>query len=294
MSNITDEELLHELKKRFQQNKRTLTELNLLNEQLLSVNKKLAESEALKSHFISHITNELVNPFASILALTKNMLGMTAKDWDKMRSMIAHIHAEAFSLDFQLKNIFAAARLEAGEAYPLLVSTNINSLTEAVKSDFDHELREKNLNLQIEFLPENPGAEIVFLTDAEKLRLVVANLLSNAIKYSHFGGQINIKVEEKEPGLVICVVDNGAGISPENLDIIFDRFQRCDSGINSINRGHGLGLSVTKAYLDLLEGQIDVQTEKEQYSRFTITIPQNPDQSDSGLMEDDGLFFEKV
>jgi len=118
MYKITDEELLQELEKRFSENKNSIKELQKLTKQLKEVNGRLEESESLKSHFISNITNEIINPFAAILGLSRNILDVKKEDWNKVISMVQMIHSEAFHLDFQLKNIFAAAKLEAGDWMP--------------------------------------------------------------------------------------------------------------------------------------------------------------------------------
>ena len=119
MSDLTDKELIDELKKRFEVNKQTLNEVQELNDELRKVNRKLEDSEALKSHFISNITNEIINPFASILALSKNILSVDKENWKKVITMVSLIYSEAFNLDFQLRNIFVAAKLEAGEVFQL-------------------------------------------------------------------------------------------------------------------------------------------------------------------------------
>ena len=113
MNKLTDEELIEELRRRMTTNTRSLEELKELNEKLLEVNKKLEESEALKSHFISNITNEIINPFTSILGLSRSILAVKKENWKKVISMVALIHSEAFNLDFQLRNIFLAAKIEA-------------------------------------------------------------------------------------------------------------------------------------------------------------------------------------
>jgi len=108
MNKLKDEELIEELRIRMKEKTDALNELKSLNEKLKIVNKKLEESEAMKTHFISNITNEIVNPFASILGLSKNILSVNKENWKKVFSMVAMIHTEAFSLDFQLKNVFAS------------------------------------------------------------------------------------------------------------------------------------------------------------------------------------------
>ncbi len=149
MNKLTDEELIEELRMRMTENTRSLEELKELNEKLIEVNKKLEESEALKSHFISNITNEIVNPFASILGLSKSILSVKKEDWKKVFSMVAMIQTEAFSLDFQLKNVFAAAKIEAGEVYPEIGNVDIQNLVKSVTDSFRIEAQKKKVTFDI-------------------------------------------------------------------------------------------------------------------------------------------------
>ena len=136
MSDLSDEELIEELKKRFDLNKDAFNEVQDLNKELIQVNKKLEDSEALKSHFISNITNEIINPFASILALSKNILSVEKENWKKVFSMVSLIYSEAFNLDYQLRNIFVAAKLEAGEISPEILNVDVKHVIESVIESF--------------------------------------------------------------------------------------------------------------------------------------------------------------
>ena len=294
MSDLSDKELIDELKKRFENNKRTLEEVQSLNEELKKVNRKLEDSEALKSHFISNITNEIINPFASILALSKNILSVEKENWKKVISMVSLIYSEAFNLDFQLRNIFVAAKLEAGEIFPEILNVDIKHLIESVIESFKYECKKKKLKIEFEFkIQTEYNKPFFFKTDPEKLRLILSNLLSNAVKFSHDDNIINIIAVLEGENLVVSVRDHGTGISLENQKIIFDRFKRLDSGINSIHRGHGLGLSINKALLDLLNGSIDIQSELEQGANFTFSIPENDSQVSGFAFDGNELFFDE-
>jgi len=274
MSNIviTDELLIEELKIRFQEKKRSLQKLEKLTKELKEVNKKLAESEALKSHFISNITNEIVNPFTSIVILSKNILSVKEGDWDKVKRMASLIHSEAFNLDFQLKNIFAAAEIEAGELYMEVSNVNVDLSIEALLESFLPETSKKQLTF--EFIKEQPEDDnLIFKIDSEKLRLILSNLVDNAIKFSK-NNKIIVKRWIENNTLFVSVQDFGIGISENNQKIIFDRFKRLDSGINSLNRGHGLGLSINKALLDFLNGTIDISSKKSFGTTFLVSIPE--------------------
>ncbi|MBS3771213.1 MAG: hypothetical protein KGY70_13145, partial [Bacteroidales bacterium] len=95
MSELTDQELMDELKERFDQNKKSLEQIQKLYDELKEVNKKLEDSESLKSHFISNITNEIINPFSSIMGLAKNIMSLEEPDWKQVKSMVSMIYYEA-------------------------------------------------------------------------------------------------------------------------------------------------------------------------------------------------------
>jgi signal transduction histidine kinase len=293
MSDLTDKELIDELKKRFLQNKEALEEVQDLNIKLKKVNRKLEDSESLKGHFISNITNEIINPFASILALSKNILSVKKENWKKVFSMVSLIYSEAFNLDFQLRNIFVAAKLEAGEIFPEILNVDVKHLMESVVESFKYETKKKKIKIDFQFnIKEEENKIFFFKTDPEKLKLIISNLLSNAIKFSSEGSEIIIKAGIDKNNLVVSVKDFGSGITQENQKIIFDRFNRIDSGINSIHRGHGLGLSINKALLDLLTGKIDIKSQVGKGTDFTISIPENESQVSGFAFDGNELFFE--
>jgi signal transduction histidine kinase len=275
MSKLTDQELIVELQKRFEENTKSIQELKDLTEELKVVNRKLEESEALKSHFISNITNEIINPFTSILGLSRNILAVKKENWKKVISMVALIHSEAFNLDFQLRNIFLAAKIEAGEIYPEILNVDLKNLIKNILDAFRIESKKKNISIDFQFdIKPEKGIVFYFKTDPEKIRLALANLISNAIKFSYDDSKIVIRASKIKDIVNISVQDFGTGISEANQKIIFDRFKRLDSGINSLNRGHGLGLSINKAVIDLLQGKIEIKSEVNKGATFTLLVPE--------------------
>jgi signal transduction histidine kinase len=291
MNNLTDEELLEELKLRFKEKKESLTELRRLTKELKEVNKKLTESESLKSHFISNITNEIINPFTSILGLSKTILEVKRNDWEKVYQMAKLIFTEAFSLDFQLKNIFAAAEIEAGETQPHFLNVDISNLISSIIESFRSIADKKHVEIIFHDEISAKTGKKNFRTDAEKIQLMISNLVDNAIKFSSAANKVEIKAIVDDGNLIVAVKDYGIGISKENQKIIFDRFKRLDTGINSINRGHGLGLSINKAFLDMLDGKIEVNSQRLKGSIFTITIPESTMAVVEGFASEGNEFF---
>jgi len=293
MKKLSDEELINELTKRFEENRKAFQELKDLNEELRVVNKKLEESESLKSHFISNITNEIVNPFTSIIGLSRTILDVDKENWKKVVSMVALIHSEAFHLDFQLRNIFVAAKIEAGEINPEFVVADLRNLMDGVVGNFTHEARKKRCVIKLVFAIEGYSGvgRYDFITDPEKFKLILSNLLSNAVNFSYEDGEVVVTVTRDADILKVVVQDFGQGISELNQQIIFDRFKRIDSGINSLNRGHGLGLSINKALLDVLNGRIEVVSSLGHGSTFSVFIPEASAAGSGGYASDADEFF---
>ncbi len=275
MNQYSDKELIQELNKRLKQKQVAIKEAEKLNDQLKNVNQKLEEAEALKSHFISNIRNQIINPFASILGLSKNIMLLNKDDLEKVKKMSKMIYAEAFELDFQLKNIFAAAKIEAGDSHPEILRVNIIELIENVIFTFKHRADEKQIKVKlINEIECDESEKKYFNTDPLKFQLILSNLLSNAIEYSSAANKVEVITKCDNNKLMLIVKDYGIGIDEVDQRIIFDRFKRLDTSINSINRGHGLGLSVTKSLVDILEGEIHLHSQKTQGSVFTVTLPE--------------------
>ncbi len=293
MTNLSDKQLLKELRDRLQERTKYEHEIKVLSQELQLITTRYKESEALKSHFISNISNEIVNPFTSILGLSKSILAVEKNDWKKVVSMVALIHSEAFNLDFQLKNIFVAAKIEAGEVTPNIAKVNVRNIIQTMIESFGLVARKMGIEIEFNFdIAYGFGKNFYFKTDSEKLKLIMSNMLNNALKYSYKDSKVIITVTADEEFLTISVQDFGTGISEKNQKIIFERFKRLDSGINSINRGHGLGLSITKALLDVMGGSIEIDSKKGEGSTFTVLIPEAKNVVDGFSGEGNDIFFD--
>lgn len=262
-----------------------------MNENLVSLNQRLVDAEQMKSNFISNISNEILNPFTSILGLSKNILEVKKEDWKKVITMVAMIHSEAFNLDFQLKNIFAASRIEAGEVFPEISNIDIKGLILDIIDSFKYEAHKKTIKLQCKFATTDKNKQYYFQCDSEKIRLILSNLLSNAIKFSKDNGTIIINTRIKDNEMACSVQDFGEGISPENQQIIYNRFNRSDSGINTAFRGHGLGLSINKAMIEILHGTIAFKTSPGNGTKFIVTLPRLEGESEGITLDGNELLF---
>jgi len=259
-----------------------------LRKQVLGLNEKLKESDAFKGHFISNITNEIINPFTSILGISKGIISLDETRIGQIHSMANLIYNEAFDLDFQLQNIFAAAKIESGEVFLELSSINpeehINDIIDSLR------FKSEKKSQFIELVCQN-NIDYNFITDIEKFDIIIKNIISNAIIFGEEKTKITINITQQENSLVIDIINKGDVIDVEDINLIFNRFKKLDNTINSINQGHGLGLSVCKAYLEFLEGNITVESLKETGTKFTIIISP-AENTETSLIRDDDLFID--
>lgn len=270
-----------------------ISNLKAENEELVrslyKVNEKLHDSEKLKGHFISNITNEIVNPFASVLALAENIRELKEGEIEYAHRLAELIYEEAFHLDFQLKNIFAAALIEAGTEESKLSNISLPDMAEHIRQYFNSQLKKKEITLLIEIIlgDENEmDNRESFTSDKAKLDLIIKNLISNAIKYSPNQSVINLDFVLGNGTLSIEISDHGKGIHQDDRKIVFDRFKQLDEKINSINTGHGLGLSIVQAYTELLGGKVIMNDNFEGGVRIMVTIPEGSETEDWDDLED--------
>ncbi len=271
--------------------RKQISELRRENEELVrtlyKVNEKLRDSEKLKGHFISNITNEILNPFASVLALAENIRQLNEGEMTVAHRMAELIFEEAFHLDFQLKNIFAAALIEAGLDNLKLSVISFNDMGNQMNRYFRSQLNKKNIHFVVSFTNEMmPDMPVSFTSDREKLDLILKNLISNSIKFSPEGSVIELDFILGREKLSMEVSDHGKGIHPEDRKIIFDRFKQLDEKINSINTGHGLGLSIVQAYTEMLGGTVNLNDNRDGGIRIMISVPESSDADEWDDLED--------
>lgn len=278
---ISDEELLAELKLRFEQNNKALSDLTVVNRKLLDLNHRLQDSETLKSNFLSNIRNEINNPLNAIMGMADQITQATADD--AIRQFADTIAFEAQCLDFQLKNIFMAAELEAGDLIPEPARVDVCNLLASVVESHTQAATSKNIRI----IHTCAVTELkTFCTDAAKLHLIISNLLANAIEFSHNGDTVTFNTAMQDDCLQLQVIDTGIGIAAQDFQRIFDRLVQLDTGTQRQHHGHGLGLSVVKSLLDLLGGSINVQSRPESGTIFTVMLPEL--QQDEEMMFADG------
>lgn len=232
--------------------------------QLLEKEKGLNE---LKSRFVTTASHEFRTPLATILT-SISLVGKYKKedDQDKREKHITRIKSTVNNLTQILSDFLSIDRLEEGHVKNNPTEMNLKVFIEDLKEEMNTFLK-PNQEIVIDYNYEN---QIIFL-DSHCLKNSLINLVSNAIKYSEENKQITIKVQSNNGNLKIDVIDQGIGIPIEDQPYLFDRFYRAGNAINI--QGTGLGMSIIKRYVDIMNGTIDFVSEKDKGSVFTIEFP---------------------
>lgn len=255
-----------------------------LQKELALVNEKLIMSEDIKTHFLSNIRNEIINPVSALLELSQALVQHSDAAAARLAGLIFD---ESHKLNFQMRNILASAELEAGEATLNVSLVNPLSLVQAAVTSFSKTMDRKSIEVEISGI----AADAQFFTDAEKLDLIIHNLISNAIQFSFKGGKIEIRLAIIKDTLNISVRDFGIGISQKDQDEVFSRFIQLHRGTTKPYPGHGLGLSLTSALLEVLQGSMAMESKPEKGSTFCVSMPQAQVAADDFSMSSMGNEF---
>ncbi|MDQ3392747.1 MAG: HAMP domain-containing histidine kinase, partial [Bacteroidota bacterium] len=232
------------------------------------LNRRLIKAEKMKSSFLSNIRNEINNPLTAILGFSGNIMSGAIKGED-LTKYSSHIYQEAFNLDYQLKNIFAAAEIEAGEVIPHAAEINIYEFVKEQVRYLEPRIRLRNIAIIINVDEE----ATVFNTDATILQTILVNLLANAIEFSPMGEQVKVHGKIQGGNLVLTVEDKGPGMSEHEQKYIFERFHQLEEGPTKKHPGHGLGLSIVKEMIDISKGNIYVVSNKNEGTCITVNLP---------------------
>jgi PAS domain S-box-containing protein len=228
----------------------------------------LAASRA-KSDFLARMSHELRTPLAAILGYGELLHdGITGPVTSEQKKQLNRIRSSANHLLSIIDEILTLARAEAGKEKVNLQEVDLNELLDSVGSMAEPLAQAKGLEFQLH--KSTNGATLV--TDPIKLRQVLLNLLSNAVKYTE-SGQVTVETALDGGDVRFTVRDTGVGVGEEHLEKIFEPFWQVEATTTRRAGGTGLGLAVTRQFVDLLGGRIAVQSELGKGSSFTVFLP---------------------
>ena len=253
--------------------KEDITEKKKLMEDLIKAKEKAEESDRLKTAFLANMSHEIRTPMNGILGFT-DLLKEPSLSGEAKKEYIRIIERSGTRMLNTINDIIDISKIESGQMMASISETNITELIEHIFSFFKPTIEQKG----IQFLLKNslPLNEANIKTDHQKVYGILCNLLRNAIKFTKEGFiEIGYNFCKTNPysELIFYVKDTGIGIPQENLKIIFERFRQGSESNSRNYEGAGLGLSISKAYVEMLGGKIWVQSEEKIGSTFFFKIP---------------------
>jgi signal transduction histidine kinase len=234
---------------------------------------QLEELDRLKSDFIAITSHELRTPLGLILGHATFLQETISSDAD--RKQLEVILRNAKRLKEIIEAISNVENYFNGKATLRLSKVDANDIVRACIKEYLPKAKEKQIKMDAKL----PPSKVVFTADPEKVKIAINNLLDNAVIFSNANGSITVTVEQSADFVNISVSDNGIGIPTQDIDKIFERFFQVQSHMTRHHGGLGLGLSVTKAMVDLHRGQILVDSAEGMGSNFTISLPKENQES---------------
>ena len=246
-----------------------------LNDKLEIALKKAEDASLAKTRFLNNMSHDIRTPMNVILGYAQLMENeLKGKDMPETLEHLEKMQQSGNLLLSIINNVLDMARIESGRMELDENYCRIEDVRKSLFAVFDEKARKKNIALHYTMNVEHEHV----LTDVTKVKEIFVNILSNAIKYTPSGGSVMISVDElpcDEPGYMIVrnrVSDTGIGMSQDYMTKIFDAFTREQNTTKSKIAGTGLGMSIVRKYVDLLDGTIDVESELGKGSTITVTL----------------------
>jgi len=250
-------------------NVRDITERKKAEEALIESQARLNDLNATKDKFFSIIGHDLKNPFAGIIGLSELLLYETEnKNYENVREYAEMIHHSSNKAMELLTNLLLWAKTQRGR-YDY--KPEYFNLKEAISEEADL-LRDaanlKSISIEIE-----QSADLSLFADKAMIQLVIRNLISNGIKFSHSGETVQISAEKNRDEIIVHVADNGVGIDPGKIEMLFKIESRYSTIGTNKEMGTGLGLLLCTEFIELHNGKIWAESEPGKGSVFSFSIP---------------------
>ncbi|TRZ76336.1 MAG: PAS domain S-box protein, partial [Deltaproteobacteria bacterium] len=226
-------------------------------EEIIASLEKAQESDRLKSAFLANMSHEIRTPLNSVLGFSELISDPETEpsEREKYSKIILNSGQQLLGI---ISDVLDISKIEAGQILITRNPFNLQHLLEEIKEEFEPKANLNGLNLMIDSRLIN--AELVLISDREKIKQILSNLVGNAIKFTN-QGSIIIGLYQNGTDIQFYIEDTGIGIRKENYETVFERFRQVNSEKNRKYEGTGLGLAIAKSLVEMLGGRIWVESE---------------------------------
>lgn len=249
------------------------------------------QEEERRKQFVSNVSHELRTPLTSVKSYVEALSDGAWKDPEVAPRFLKVVSDETDRMIRMINDLLSLSRIDAGTTKLDLEVVNVNELFNyildrfdmIIKKDDDKDHPQKHYTIKRRFTKRDLWVEV----DTDKFTQVIDNIMNNAIKYSPDGGTITARLFETNNHVILSIADQGLGIPRKDIPHIFDRFFRVDKARSRKQGGTGLGLAISKEVVNMLGGQIWVDSIEGEGSTFYISLPYVP--YDEGDWDDDSM-----
>jgi len=231
------------------------------------------ESNALRSRFWSQMSHEIRTPMNAIVGLAE-IAKYSIDDKSKLEECLSNIENTSEYLLSVVNDILDVSKIESNKIELSIEPFKISEIIDTVKTVSSSNVNSKNIKLSI---IKSGNIDQIVCGDQHRLKQILVNLITNAAKFTDVSGKIRFCIKEEDISenqvkYLFEVTDNGIGIKKENLEKIFEPFEQADNNVSLIYGGSGLGLTICKGYLKLMNGKITVDSEYGKRTSFYVEI----------------------
>ncbi|HOO42700.1 MAG TPA: ATP-binding protein [Bacteroidales bacterium] len=253
-----------------------ITERKRIEAQLKEAKRQAELANQYKNQFLANVSHEIRTPVSGMVGFAQ-LLHRNDLDEVTQKRYIDIIESSSKQLLNLVNDIIDISRIEAGELKINKTSCDLHKIlkeTETLFEQLKHARGKQNLKIKLNLTEKDK--EFFIVTDPDRLKQILINLIGNALKFTEKGG-VDFGYEIENDRLKFHVSDTGIGMTEEDLKVVFERFKRTEQAHKKYE-GTGLGLAITKGLLDLLDGDLSVESQMDKGSIFTFRIPYIPAQ----------------
>ena len=230
---------------------------------------QLRKVETMRRDFVANVSHELRTPLSIFRGYLETLLDDPHQPPGEILRILEIMERHSDRLNALVEDVLSLARLESPGMELKLSDIDLPEFLHGIMRDWEKRFAAKKLKSHLNF----PGTLPRIRADETRLQELIYNLLDNAVKYSNAGGTVFLRVESEGDSLRISVADQGAGISPDDLPRIFERFYRADKSRSSEQSGTGLGLSIVKHIAQLHGGSVEAKSELGKGTTISVLLP---------------------